>query len=75
MYDQCYNEIVVTGVAIKLKEPVWMDRDGVECEEAQDYFCKVTHVVDHPEYCLVDDEVGGNTNQKGNGHVGERSFL
>ena len=75
MYVHCYDKMVTAGVAVKLNEPAWMDRDGVECEESQAYDCKVTHIVTHPAYCLVGDEVGRNTNQKGDGHVGVKKFL
>ena len=32
--------------------------------------CKVTHDITLPEMVVVVDEVGGNTNQKGDGHIG-----
>ena len=32
--------------------------------------CKVTHYLTHPEMCIVMDEVGGNTSQKGDGNIG-----
>ena len=32
--------------------------------------CKVTHDIDEPDWVLLMDEVGGNTNQKGDGQVG-----
>ena len=32
--------------------------------------CKVTYVITYPEYFIFLDEVGGNTNQKGDGQLG-----
>ena len=75
MYKHCYEEMVHAGVAVKLEQPVWMDKHGVECEENEAYGRKVTHVITHPEYCVVGDEVGGNTNQKGDGHIGGEKVL
>ena len=29
---------------------------------------KLTHIITHPEYCIVWDKVGGNASQKGDDH-------
>jgi len=43
--------------------------------EAQLYGCQVTHQMDHLEYCIVMDKVGGNINMQGDGHIGGEKFL
>ena len=80
MYDHVIEEMCDAGVAEKLDSPVWMDRDGKECQPIEAFGCKVTHRIKHPDMCIVGDEVGGNTSQKGDGHIGgtlhlcERNF-
>ena len=58
------------GVAERLENPVWMNKSGEEVNEDDAFGCKVTHKITRPDMCLVVDEVGGNTNQKGDGNVG-----
>ena len=58
------------NLAELLETPKWMDKDGKEVKEDDVFGCKVTHNILHPYMCLVMDEVGGNTNQKGYGNVG-----
>ena len=65
MYDHCYHEMEVAGVARKLDEPVWMDSEGNVVDEGDAIGCKVTHEFLHPEYCVVGDEVGANINMSG----------
>ena len=42
--------------------------------------CKVIHHIKYPDKCVVGDEVGGNSSQKGDDHIGgtlhvcERNF-
>ena len=47
-----------------------MDRDGKECQPIEAFGCKVSHSIKHPDMCIVGDEVGGNTSQKGDGYIG-----
>ena len=47
-----------------------MDNDGKEVKKEDAFGCKVTHNILHPDMCLVMDEVGGKTNQKGDGNAG-----
>ena len=70
IYDQIGEEMEDSGVATKLNEPVWMDKSGEEVDEDDFFDCKVTRMITRPDMCLVVDEVGGNTNQKGDGNVG-----
>ena len=70
MYNGVITEFVDAKVAVERDSPAWMDRTGNVVEESEAFGCKVTHDIIHPEYVLVMDEVGGNTSQKGDGHVG-----
>ena len=42
IYSHCIEEMVDAGVAV-LEEPVWMNREGVECDKSNAFGCKVTH--------------------------------
>ena len=70
MYDHIYDELVDAKLATPYNEPMWQDSDGTFCTESSSLGCKVTHDFAHPEMCVVMDEVGGNTSQKGDGHIG-----
>ena len=62
-------------VAELLASPQWMDKEGKIVEESEAYGCKATHRLNHPEYCVVLDEVGGNINMKGDDHIGGEKYL
>ena len=57
-----------------------MNSDGEECQPTESFDCKVTHRIKYPDMCIVGHEVGGNSSQKGDGHIGgtlhlcERNF-
>ena len=70
MYNHIYEEMEDAKVATPYAAPMWQDRDGNPCLEKDVFGCKVTHNLTHPEMCVVMDEVGGNTSQKGDGHIG-----
>ena len=67
--------MVDAGIAVKRNSPAWMDKNGEIVTEEEAFGCKVTHDLLHPEYAIVLDEVGGNTNQKGDGNVGGELML
>ena len=75
MYECVAEEMEDAGVAVRRSAPVWMNRSGEEVQEADAFGCKVTHDIVCPDYCIVLDEVGGNTNQKGDGNVGGELML
>ena len=70
MYQQVGEELVDAGLADHMDESVWMDAHGSIVEESDTYGCKVNVNIIDPDWVLVMDEVGGNTNQKGDGRVG-----
>ena len=75
IYDRVIEEIYDAGVAEKLDFPVWMDRDGKECQPIEAFGCKVTHRINHPDICIVGYEVEGNTSHKGDGHIGGTLYV
>ena len=75
MYNHCINEMVDAGVAVKLDDPVWMNRAGKECSEEEAFGCKVTHKIIRPDMCICGDEVGGNLSMKGDGNEGGKLLL
>ena len=75
MYDSIEEELVSAGVATPLDEPVWMNANCDVVEEDDAWGCKVTIDITKPEMCVVADEVGGNTSQRGDGLVGGQLLL
>ena len=75
MYNRIHNEMVDIGVAMPYEEPLWQDANGINCLESDAFGCKVTHNLTHPKICVVIDEVGANTNQKGDGQVGGKLLV
>ena len=75
MYEVIEQEMITAGVAVALKEPVWMNAEGEVVEEGDAYGCKVTLDITKPEMCVVADEVGGNTSQKDDGKIGGERWL
>ena len=75
MYDGVIKEFVESGVAKKRSQLAWMDRDGILVDEKDMFGCEVTHDITDPDMIIVMDEVGGNTSQKGDGHLGGELML
>jgi len=75
MYECIEEELITTGVAVRLPEPIWMDADGNHVEEDDLFGCKVTCDITKPDICVVADEVGRNTSQKDDGNMGGERWL
>ena len=75
MYELIIEELCLAGVAEELDTPKWMDMNGKEVDEELAYGCKVTHAVTYPEWIIFMDEVGSDTSQKGDGHIGGEKRL
>ena len=75
MYSHVYEEMEDAGIAIKLVTPKWQNQDGKDCTEEDVLGCKITHYFPFPEMGFVMDEVGGNTSQKGDGHMGGKLLV
>ena len=70
IYNLVYDRMKEARILEALDEPVWINCKGdivMSAEEA--LVMKVTHRVKHPEYMLLVDEVGNNTNMKDDGEV------
>jgi hypothetical protein len=76
MYDSIEKTLVASGLARKLHSPTWMNKEGQvveDCSEAYGRRCTIE--ITHPDMCIAMDEVGSNTSQKGDGHVGGKKFI
>ena len=52
MYDDVYEAMVDCGVASKLQQPTYMDRDGNTITNMDRvYGLPCTHVINHPDMC------------------------
>jgi len=68
--------MVEAGVAKKLDKLMWVDADGNECKEVQAFGKrKPTHTLTRPDMVVFVDEVGCNTSQVGDSHVGGQKEL
>ena len=80
MYDLIIEEMCKVNVAEKLDSHVCMNRDGEECQPSETFGCKLTHHIKYLDMYIVCDEVGENSSQKRDGHIGgtlhvcERNF-
>jgi len=77
MYDACYLQMVLTGLAIKLPEPVFMNKAGevVPPGDPSVYSLPVCHQFIHLNWVLFMDEMGINTNQKEDRHNGGEKYM
>jgi hypothetical protein len=76
MYECVYDRMVHAGIAKRLPEKVWRDREGLIVDSEENAFGKATeYEITHPHMLLTVDETGSNTNQKLDGHVGGELFL
>ena len=74
MYDCVYERMVECGVAIKTNDDTMYTRDGKET--TKDVFGLPTrYKLTKPEFVLMVDEVGCNTNQKEDGAIGGERFV
>ena len=76
MYDCVEDSMIECGVAERLPSPVWMNKDGdIVSTKDEGFGMKVSIKITKPELCLVADECGFNTCQKGDGrHGGQRKI-
>jgi len=65
MYDEVYDAMEKPGVAKKLDEPMWVEKEGNQCEESKAHGRKATHELTRPNMVIFVDEVGGDTSQEG----------
>jgi len=78
MYVQIYNVMKQAGLTNDLDTPVLMDHCGNILHDNNDAVAfgqLVSQKLIHPDHLLFMDEMGLNTNQKKDGHVGGELFL
>jgi len=75
MYGGVIDDFFDDGLAIERPTPVWMDKNSYIVAKEDAYGCKLTHNITHHDHIIVLDEVGGNTSQKGDGHIGGELML
>ena len=75
MYDLVYESMKIAGVAKKIVELEWQNDLCEKVTKERAFGEKVEYRVTHPEYILFADEVGNNTCQKDDGHMGGQKYL
>ena len=71
MYGKVYDAMVECNVASKYETPIYTINDGsIATTWKKKFELPCTHKIDHPELCLVVDEVTSDLSQKGDGHIG-----
>jgi hypothetical protein len=63
MYDKVYKRMELAGVAVKLPEPIWVNKQQEEVNEENAWGRKVAHLITRPDYIVFVDEVGSNVSQ------------
>jgi hypothetical protein len=77
MYDDVYGRLHEMGIAEKLSEAVWRDRDNNIVTEADAYGQKMADslIPTQAHNLIMVDEVGENISQKGDGNAGGQKFM
>jgi hypothetical protein len=76
MYDSVYEYMVEAGVAQRLSEWLWFDRDSNKTHRKELAFgVESQYELIRPECCPFVDETGSNTNQKDDDNVGGQMFV
>ena len=73
MYEMIEEKLVEANVAVRLESPVWKTKEGEivsDDEKERAFGCKCKIQITHPEMVILADEVGCNTSQRGDGHIG-----
>jgi hypothetical protein len=75
MYDDVYEQMVVSGVAEKLSMPAYFDKNGNETTSSNAFGLPTHYKLIHSNYVVFVDECGSNTNQKDDGYCGGEMFV
>jgi len=78
MYQRVYEQLVLSGIAKHLpeNEHFWVDTAGCRVDsENKAAGHKCTMEMKHPDYLLFGDEVGSDTAQDGDGHIGGKTYI
>ena len=63
------------GEYIELENPISLDKYGNGVVQIQSVGLKFMHRLIHPKFTIHVNEVGGDTRQKGDGHIGGVNFI
>ena len=75
MYDEVYDAMVECKYTSRYDTPIYSTNNGsIATKWSQKFGLHCTHKIDHPEMCLVVDEVGSDLSQKGDGHIGGAKY-
>ena len=66
--------MVHAGVAAKLPDKIFCNRDGHIVDEDNAFGLPTEYVLTHPHMVVYVDKTGSNTNQKMDGHIGGELF-
>ena len=61
MYDNIHNEMMFTGVAGRINQPIWLDSEGRPCKEEVSFGSMMAHRLIYQDNCFMAYEVGANT--------------
>jgi Fe-S-cluster formation regulator IscX/YfhJ len=76
MYDDVYETLCEAGIAEKLDEAAWRDKDNnIVGTQAEAYGRNTQYSLLNPEYLVMVDEVGEHISQKGDGNAGGQKFM
>ena len=77
MYNNICDALLDCKIAVLFDQSVWMNKEGqsVSRDDNDRIGMKVTIDIIRPDLCLLADEVGCNTCQKGDGHVGGKRLV
>jgi hypothetical protein len=65
------KNLCTNGLAVAHPEPLWRNKKGEVVEEEEKAFgMQSKYELIHPDWLLFVDEVGSNTSQSKDGHVG-----
>jgi hypothetical protein len=65
MYDEACKAMEIAGVAVRLPDATWVNKNQEETTEDLAFGRKATHILTRPDYVFFLDEVGSNRSQEG----------
>jgi hypothetical protein len=76
MYEDVYSRMVECGVALKLPDAKWVNKEGTKVQTKDEAWGMPTkYLLSCPDYVIFVDEVGDNTSQKMMGMLQGLSML
>ena len=75
MYNHIVDKLIHAKLAVKLDNPIGMNKNEEVCTKEEVYGCQIHHKIIQPELCLCGDEVGENISMKGDGINGGELLL